>query len=199
MNDDINFPVKPKIKKDVASPELWKDVKGFEGLYKISNLGRVMTLPKERFFPSTGQVQLFDKKIISPNKVGRTKEYLQVHLYKDGKRHRFYVHRLVALHFCDNHFDGAQVNHIDGIKNNNRAENLEWVTASENIKHAHEKNLISKRTIGKRMKLSEKDVEEIINLRNEKKLTYKELAALFDVGASTICRVIKREGAFVNR
>lgn len=188
MNNDINKP----------SIELWKDVEGFEGLYQISNLGRVMTLPKEKVFPSTGQIQLFDKKIISPSKSGRTKEYLQVHLYKDSKRHRFYVHRLVALHFCDNYFEGAQVNHKDGVKSNNRAENLEWVTASENIKHAHENNLISKRTVFKRIKLSEKDVEEIINLRNEKELTYKELAELFNVGASTINRVMKKEGAFVN-
>ena len=157
-----------------------------------------MTLPKEKRFPKTGQIQLFDKKIMKLNKAGRNREYLQIHFKKDGKRRRFYVHRLVALHFCDNFFEGAQVNHKDGIKTNNRADNLEWVTSSENMKHAHENKLISKRTIGKRVKLSEKDVEEIINLRKEKGLTYKELAALFDVSASTICRVMRREGAFVN-
>ena len=188
MVDDINFP----------AYEIWKDVEGFEGLYQISNLGRVMSLPKEKKFPKTGQIQLFDKKILKLNKVGRDREYLRANLYKDSKGYGFYVHRLVALHFCDNHFEGAQVNHKDGIKSNNRAENLEWVTASENIKHAHENNLISKRTVYKRIKLSEKDVEEIINLRNEKKLTYKELAELFNVGASTINRVMKKEGAFVN-
>ena len=188
MSDDINFP----------AHEIWKDVEGFEGLYQISNLGRVMSLPKEKKFPKTGQIQMFDKKILKLNKVGRDREYLRANLYKDSKGYGFYVHRLVALHFCDNHFEGAQVNHKDGIKSNNRAENLEWVTASENIKHAHENNLISKRTVYKRIKLSEKDVEEIINLRNEKKLTYKELAELFNVGASTICRVMKKEGAFVN-
>ena len=188
MNDDINFP----------AHEIWKDVEGFEGLYQISNLGRVMSLPKEKKFPKTGQIQLFDKKIMKLNKTGRNREYLQIHFNKDGKRHRFYVHRLVALHFCDNFFEGAQVNHKDGVKSNNRAENLEWITASENIKHAYENKLISKRTVFKRIKLSEKDVEEIINLRKEKGLTYKELAELFNVGASTINRVMKKEGAFVN-
>src|SRR5699024_63540 len=185
---------------DIYKPkhEIWKDVEDFEGLYQISNLRRVMTLPKEKRFPKTGQIQLFDKKIMKLNKAGRNREYLQIHFNKDGKRRRFYVHRLVALHFCDNFFEGAQVNHKDGIKTNNRADNLEWVTSSENMKHAHENKLISKRTIGKRVKLSEKDVEEIINLRKEKGLTYKELAALFDVSASTICRVMRREGAFVN-
>ena len=178
--------------------EIWKDIKDFEGLYQISNLGRVMSLPKEKRFPKTGQIQRFDKKILKLNKVGRDREYLRVNLHKDSKGYGFYVHRLVALHFCDNFFEGAQVNHKDGIKSNNRAENLEWVTASENIKHAYENNLITKRTVFKRIKLSEKDVEEIINLRKEKGLTYKELAELFNVGASTINRVMKREGADIN-
>src|SRR5699024_12802366 len=104
MVDDINFP----------AYEIWKDVEGFEGLYQISNLGRVMSLPKEKKFPKTGQIQLFDKKILKLNKVGRDREYLRANLYKDSKGYGFYVHRLVALHFCDNHFEGAQVDHKAG-------------------------------------------------------------------------------------
>lgn len=114
--------------------ELWKDIPGFEGLYQVSNLGRVKSLPRQiwngkGFFTST-------EKILHPNTL--TKGYFQAELKKDKKRHLLQVHRLVATTFIPNPDPCTlnQVNHINGNKQDNRLENLEWSNNSLNQKHA---------------------------------------------------------------
>lgn len=103
-------------------PEQWKIVDGFMN-YSVSDFGRIKN-------NSTGR-------ILRPYSVGgRGNQYLAVDLYP--KRH-IKVHRLVALHFVPNLENKPEVNHIDGNHFNNAASNLEWVTGSENCKHAYEK------------------------------------------------------------
>ena len=106
--------------------EIWKDIVGFNG-YEVSNLGRV------RSFHKGGR-------ILSP---GLVSGYLQVNLYCGGKRNQMYVHRLVAETFIPNPESKSEVNHIDGNKSNNRVENLEWATPSENAQHAHDTGLLT--------------------------------------------------------
>ena len=100
--------------------EEYRDIKDYEGLYQISNLGNVKSLRKN--------------KILSTriNRYG----YVDVHLYKDGSEKRCEIQRLVAQTFIPNPNNKEQVNHIDGNKTNNTVFNLEWTTPSENIKHA---------------------------------------------------------------
>ena len=112
--------------------EIWKDIKGYEGLYQVSNLGRVRSL----HYRNTNEVrELF----LKPHNRG----YLQVELHRYGDRKMFTVHRLVALAFVDGFAKNREVNHIDENKHNNRADNLEWVTTSENVLHsaAHRKKV----------------------------------------------------------
>ena len=105
--------------------EVWKDIQGYEGLYQVSNLGRVRSL----HYRNTNEVrELF----LKPHNRG----YLQVELHKYGNRKMFTVHRLVALAFVDGFAENREVNHIDENKHNNRADNLEWVTTSENVRHS---------------------------------------------------------------
>lgn len=110
--------------------EIWKDIAGYEGLYQVSNTGEIKSL---KFNHSNKE------KIIKGNK--ESLGYLVVTLYKDGNRKNFKIHRLVAETFISNPKNLPQVNHIDGNKQNNRIDNLEWCTASENTIHAHKSGL----------------------------------------------------------
>jgi len=100
--------------------ENWKDIKGYEGLYQISDLGRVKSLRRNAIL-----------------RAGKSNTgYRIVALCKRGKAITKSVHRLVAEYFVDNPYNKPQVNHIDGDKVNNIYANIEWVTASENHIHA---------------------------------------------------------------
>lgn len=99
--------------------EIWKDIPKYEGLYQVSNMGNVKNY-------ITGC-------ILSPTYC--KSNYLKVKL-SYGPQKTIMVHRLVAEAFCPNPFEKPQVNHKDANKENNRADNLEWVTAKENTAHA---------------------------------------------------------------
>nr|WP_052492228.1 HNH endonuclease signature motif containing protein [Enterococcus gallinarum] len=116
--------------------ELWRKVRDYEN-YEISTHGRVMNTCRN--------------KLLAPNK--NTWGYLGVFLYKNGVEKRFQIHRLVAQAFLENPLEKNEVNHIDGDKTNNCITNLEWVTRSENMKHAHQNNLMD---ISKAYKMSSK-------------------------------------------
>lgn len=107
--------------------EIWRDIPGYEGLYQISNCGRVKALPKLQGYIMRSE------RILTPVVC---KGYLIVHLSKNGIVKNTLVHRLVAETFIDNPDNLPVVNHIDGNKQNPKVNNLEWVTQSENVKHA---------------------------------------------------------------
>lgn len=100
--------------------EQWKDIDGYEGIYKISNFGNVLSVKNNKL------------RAIHLDKDG----YCRVMLCKNGRKKSSIVHRLVANAFIPNLENKPQVNHKNGIKTDNRLENLEWVTNSENMKHA---------------------------------------------------------------
>ena len=120
--------------------EKWIPVQGYEGMYEVSNLGRVRSLTREviqknRYGQNTkhiyhGRLIAFDS---TPS------GYKQVDLHMNGKTRRFLVHRLVAIHFLDRPSGKDYINHIDNDVTNNTISNLEWCTQSENIQYAYEK------------------------------------------------------------
>ena len=113
--------------------EEWKDIKGYEGLYQISNNGNVRSLDKYVNHSRKGK-RLIKGKIMSATDNG--KGYKIVGLKKEGKRRNHYIHRLVADAFIPNPDKKNCVNHIDYNRSNNNANNLEWCTTKENIHHS---------------------------------------------------------------
>ena len=129
--------------------EVWKDIKGYEGLYQISNYGIIRSLDRLRNNGISGKY-IQKGRIMEPF---ITRGYYQVVLRKDGKYKHHNVHRLVAINFIDNKENKPQVNHINGNKLDNTVENLEWCTQSENQIHAYKKGL-QKPIYGKKNRLS---------------------------------------------
>lgn len=112
--------------------EIWKDIEDYEGLYQVSNLGRVKSLDRK-------VNHIFGERIVKGIilKHSETTNYNAVMLNKEGIVRKVNIHRLVAKSFIANPQNKATVNHIDGNKRNNRVDNLEWVTQSENVKHSY--------------------------------------------------------------
>ena len=122
--------------------EIWKDVVGLEDYAEISNLGAVRT--KDRYINNNGTQVLRKGKIkkATDNGLG----YLQLRFYIDGKTIRKYLHVAVAEAFIEKPtYEGKlEVNHKDGDKSNNAFYNLEWISHSENIKHAMKSGLLGR-------------------------------------------------------
>lgn len=123
--------------------EQWRDIQDYEGLYQISNLGRVKSC--ERICKTGNGLgeHLLPEKLL---KLSLVKGYLQIALHKEGKYKYYKVHRLVAQTFIPNPDNKEQVNHIDGNKQNNCIDNLEWVTGKENMLHASKNGLLKGNT-----------------------------------------------------
>lgn len=118
--------------------EIWKNIKGYEGLYQISNLGKVKSLERKRYNGQNYYMQQEKILKLQNDKYG----YKTIMLHKDKKSKNLKVHRLVAQAFLTNPQNKLEINHKDGNKSNNCVNNLEWCTSIENVRHAFSNNLI---------------------------------------------------------
>ena len=158
--------------------EVWKDIKGYEGYYQISNLGRVKSLfrivPHKLKGKKTIPEKILKQCISSPG-------YYATVLTKNSKGKSTRIHRLIAFHFIANPENKPEINHKKTIKTDNRIENLEWVTRKENIAHAIRHGLWEN-NLKSRAKLTIKEVKEI----RKSKLTRKEIATKYNVSIYAI-------------
>jgi hypothetical protein len=119
--------------------EIWKDVVGYEGIYEISNLGRVKSLERSEWCGRNNSIRVRKEKFLTCG-INR-RGYRTAHLCKNGKINGHMVHRIVALAFIPNPNNLPHINHIDGNSSNNHIENLEWCDPKHNVNHAYENEL----------------------------------------------------------
>lgn len=153
--------------------EIWKDIKGYEGKYQISNLGRLKNIKSNRLYIS---------------KTYGNKIYVNISLTSNGVTKTFLWHRVVAIAFIPNPQNKPCINHIDNNPANNGVENLEWVTHKENTAHAVKQNRM-KPCIGETnatTNLKNVQVVRIKKLLSAKKLTHQKIADRFSVSREVI-------------
>ena len=132
-NELIKLGIKTEIKNNDVE-EIWKDIKGYEGLYQVSNFGKIKSLSKNNHnYGENGKIL----------KGINNKGYLRVGLSKNGKAKQYPIHRIVAETFIDNVYNLPCVNHIDENKMNNRADNLEWCSVEYNNNYGNRNKKIS--------------------------------------------------------
>lgn len=166
--------------------EIWKDIKGYEGLYQISNFGSVKSL--SRVICNNGGIYTINEKILKPSNNGG---YLQVVLQKDSKIKTIKVHRLVAEAFILNPEGKPQVNHINGIKGDNTVDNLEWSSIKENVQHAW-LNGLNKPNNGAKNGNSKLTQEQVLEIRASN-LSSKKLSKIYKISKSAILQIKKRK------
>lgn len=177
--------------------EVWKDIKGFEGYYQISNKGNVKSLTRRIQYISRGKVTFRTQyeKILKQSFC--SSGYPIVHLYDDVERKNVMIHRLVAIHFLEPETGKDFVNHKDGIKSNNCVSNLEWCTKSENSLHALDNELMFKRGEDCNFaKLTDRQVKEIISLRKfgKGKFFSRDIALKYGVSTGYITELTSPRG-----
>lgn len=122
--------------------EVWKDIVGYEGLYQVSDAGRVRSISHFAINNKGGGERLTNGRVLSPYKMPNG--YLQVQLSKGSTKKKHYIHRLVAIVFLKNENNLSDVNHIDGNKDNNYVQNLEWCSHKDNQMHMVKNKLTRK-------------------------------------------------------
>lgn len=156
--------------------EIWKDIVGYEGLYQISNLGRVKSLRFNK------------EKVLSTSKNTKTK-YVHISLCKNKVNKKHYIHRLLGDAFVDNKEGKPHINHKNGIRDDNRVENLEWVTPKEN--HMHKYYTLNYKQ--HRRKHTEQEVLKIREMYNNNKVSQIKLVEIFNSNRTTINKILKNK------
>lgn len=171
--------------------EEWKDIPGYEGFYQASTKGRVRSLNRicTVYRGSTKYKRKLKGKIRS---LVNLNGYNGVRLSKDGDKKLIQVGRLIALTFIPNPNNKPQINHKNGIKTDDRVENIEWCTQSENTQHAYDNGLIKKR-LGENHHNSILTKVEVANIRDEYEtgeVSQQYLANKYSVARKTIGHIV---------
>ncbi len=164
--------------------EIWKDIKGFEGYYQISNTGKVKSLARMRKSKNGSLSPLPERLLkLKTNKAGYKCVHLRCMEYQCWPN----VHRLVAEAFISNPENKPTVNHIDANKENNNVDNLEWSTHSEQMVHAVNNDLLEVRGAPKYSKEFKKQILDYYNCNN---ISITALSKVFGISERTAGRIV---------
>ena len=169
--------------------EIWKDINGYEGLYQVSNYGRVRSVT-HCILMKNGRYRTIDSRMLILHEGGNNK-YLQAYLHKDNSVKNHLIHRLVVSHFISPIPQNMVINHIDGNKHNNRVDNLEIVTQHDNIQHALNTGLMN--FYGEKQgaaKITNQQAALIRYLWTMYRIPQSIIAHLFNVSQANICRIV---------
>jgi hypothetical protein len=170
---------------DIAPVEIWKDIQGWEGYYQISTFIRIRSMP--RIIIDSKHKRVFKGRILKL--ILDRRGYKRVQLHSQKKNIFALVHRLFAQAFIPNPENYPCINHINGIKTDNRLENLEWCTYKQNTIHAYKTGLLS---LGEGDKSRNKKLtEEIVKIIKSELFLYKDkyLATKYNVSREAISRI----------
>lgn len=172
-----------------------KDIKGWEGQYAITKEGRVWSYPREWKQISrwgTSVTRKWRGGWLKANTNRKRNWYYSIAL---GKKNRkgYKIHRLIAEAFIPNPLELPEVNHKNGIKTDNRIENLEWCDHTENIRHAHRIGLVKVRygAENKNARLTQMQAEKIREIYSKKAISQRTLGARFGVSFATVGEIIR--------
>jgi hypothetical protein len=165
--------------------EIWKDINGYEGLYQISNLGRVKSLDKQKW----NRFTFLNVDEFFLNNVKTKNGYLTTALSKEGKRKSFKIHRLLAEHFIPNPENKPTVDHIDRNKSNNSLDNLRWATYLEQVKNRNTTNFGMNQRTENKLSI---DKDYLIDLYINKNYSMDELSIIINIPKRTIKNILKR-------
>jgi hypothetical protein len=166
--------------------EVWKDIKGYEGLYQISNLGNVRSLGFS-ICSRHNKITHREGKILKP--ILKSTGYYAFNLCGKNGRKMHDMHRLIATHFIPNPENKREINHINCIKTDNSLSNLEWVTRKENATHAYKNNLFGiKPYFGEENPRTKLTSEKVLQIKRMIKSGERQadIARLFKVDETTI-------------
>lgn len=166
--------------------EIWIDIKGYEDIYQVSNLGSIKSL--DRYVEHRNREVFVSGRVLKQtNRNG----YLRVILSKNGIPKHINVHRLVAEYFVMNPESKEYVHHVDCNKKNNRYDNLEWVTNYENSHDAWEKGLYISGSRSTDSKLSISQVETILKYYYVDGLYQKDIAKKYSVSQTFVSEIVR--------
>ncbi len=155
--------------------EIFKDIEGYDGVYQITNTGKVFNTKRMIFLKGFGS--------------GKNQGYISFRLCKNSKHKNFYLHRLLAIHFIPNPNNHSDVHHINDIKTDNRIENLMWI---DKIEHCS----ISPKGYGLKNvngKLNNEQVLEIRKMYIPYNTTYQDIANIYNVSMNTVQKIIQKK------
>jgi hypothetical protein len=173
--------------------EIWKDVIGYEGLYRVSNHGNIIARKKRIWNAHRGIYLTLKEKLMRPTVCwnGRNYYFKTVKFRKNGEYRLFVVSRLIATMFCKNKFNKPEVNHKDANPLNNYYKNLEWCTRQENINHSVKNNLVWRGSRLSSAKLKESQIPKIRELANHK--SQHKIAKIYGVSQSVIMKILQNK------